>query len=118
MKKLLKLLLIIQLIPITVSSQVISNDTVIITSTQLKVTNLIFAEHDRLKQELPLMQSKINNLEEINKQLIEIDSIRLKQIDNYNDLIKNQTNQVKAIKRASWITVCGTLLLAVLWLIK
>lgn len=65
-----------------------------ITSEQLKVTNLIFAEHEKFSKTIPLMELKINNLEFINSDLLKKDSINKQQIDIANQVIEEQQKQI------------------------
>ena len=97
-KKRLVLLLIILLTTTTSFSSTISNkiekDTIVsITSSQLKETNLIFAEHHKLLIENQLLSEQINNYKENNKLLIKADSVRLSQIETYKDWNKYVTKK-------------------------
>lgn len=52
-----------------------SQNTLTITSDQLRTTNLIFAEHKQLTETVPLLNQQITNLELINKSWERTDSI-------------------------------------------
>jgi hypothetical protein len=54
-----------------------SQDTLRITSDQLKTTNLIFAEHEKLSKTVPLLEEQISNLKLINKSWEHTDSLRV-----------------------------------------
>lgn len=97
-KKRLVLLLIIILIATTSFSSTtlskIEKDTIVsITSSQLKETNLIFAEHYKLLIENQLLYEQINNYKEDNKLLIKADSVRISQIETYKDWNKYVTKK-------------------------
>lgn len=97
-KKRLVLLLIILLMTTTSFSSTISNkiekDTIVsITSSQLKETNLIFAEHHKLLIENQLLSEQINNYKEDNILLIKADSVRVSQIETYKNWNKYVTKK-------------------------
>lgn len=104
----------------------ISGDTIVsITSAQLKQINLIFAEHEMLKAKVPLLESKITNLETINSNWEQVDSLRLKQLNAYQVKIKNQEANIVKLKKASkvknyWIggTSIASVILAFLCVLK
>lgn len=110
--------LIMMSIPICSFSQTISNpitidtihleipvnpdELVSITDKQLKLANLIFIEHEKFSEEIPLLQEKISNLEKIDSTWQHTDSIRqvneLKYINTIND--NNSTiNRLKKEKK-------------------
>lgn len=104
MRKLGILLLINLLIPIAVSSQTISKNTypkilgdsiVLITPEQLKETNLIFNEHNLLKTKVPLLERKIQVLTEINDNHSKIDSLRVKEINQYKANVDKLKKSIK-----------------------
>ena len=61
-----------------------SQDTLKITSEQLRITNLIFLEHKKFSEQVPLLENKIYNLEQINKSWENTDSIRKSQLLYYD----------------------------------
>lgn len=104
MRKLGILLLINLLIPIAVSSQIISKNTypkilgdsiVLITPEQLKETNLIFNEHNLLKTKVPLLERKIQVLTEINDNHSKIDSLRVQEINQYKANVDKLKKSIK-----------------------
>lgn len=124
-KKRLVLLLIIPLTTTTSFSSTISNkiekDTIVsITSSQLKETNLIFAEHHKLLIENQLLSEQINNYKENNKLLIKADSVRLSQIETYKDwnkyVTKKYNDEIKKVLfwKVGGIVVSFSLLLLLL----
>ena len=96
-----------------------SQNTLTITSEQLKTTNLIFAEHKKLVQTVPLLEEQITNLNEINRSWERTDSIRklqidycMKQIDERNKSIDGLTKSLSRKKK--YITYSSTCCLALL----
>ena len=100
MKKLLTLLFIILLTKITCFSQTtsteINSDSIVsITSDQLRYTNLIFAEHEKLLVENDLLYKQIFNYKnklELSKQ---VDSLRIIQINEYENIINEHSKQIQ-----------------------
>ena len=95
----------------TVSSSTYSQDTskIIITSEQLKTANLIFAEHKKYSELVPLLQLENSNLEIINKSWANTDSIKTLKINEQNKIIQNQYDNIdrlnKSIKVKNTITI-------------
>lgn len=124
-KRLLVTLLTILLATITSSSSTISSgierDSIVsITPTQLKETNLIFAEHHKLLIENQLLSEQLNNYKEDNKLLVKADSVRQAQIKVYKDWNESLTKNLNKKKRTLFfwkiggITVSSGLLLLLL----
>lgn len=113
------LILIVQICAYTQNTS-----TITITSEQLRTTNLIFAEHKKFSEQLPLLEEKINNLELINDSWKKSDSIKTKQlyycksqldqanmsIDQLNNTIRNQRNAITYTAAGSIIVVLLCLL--------
>lgn len=98
-RKLSIVLLLMMLIPITSFSQTILSTTpkdsiVYITATQLKQTNLIFAEHNKLLTENKLLKQQIYNYQSDIKLLEQSDSLRVKQVNTYKDWNKSLSNSL------------------------
>lgn len=113
----MRIITIIFLVVFTLN--VYSQNTLTITSEQLKTTNLIFAEHKKLVQTVPLLEEQISNLNEINRSWERTDSIRklqidycMKQIDKRNKSIEGLTNSLNRKKK--YITYSSTCCLALL----
>ena len=90
MKQLVIALLLSLSMPIALHSQniypIINTDSLVtITSEQLKITNLIFNEHEYLTEKVDLLNNQINNLEELNKLYVVQDSIQRIKIDKYKN---------------------------------
>lgn len=100
MKRILILLGIMILTKIMSFSENISNptgkdSTVLVTASDLKYANLIFVEHKKLLTENSLLYSQIDNLVNLNLQLEQIDSLRIKQIEEYSILTNNLNKELK-----------------------
>lgn len=121
-KRLLVLSLAIMLMMITCFSSTIYKDSIIvITPTQLKNTNLIFAEHSKLLKENSLLKRQIENYKEDNKLLIKSDSVRCLEINYYSDINKELNNSLQKKNKSLFlwkiggITVSTTLLILFLF---
>ena len=95
--KIRKLLLCLMILLPTYSfSQTTS--TITITPEQLKTTNLIFLEHEKYTKEVPLLNKKIETLEEINKSWLHTDSIRRINEKQYNAIIKRDSIKITQLQ--------------------
>ena len=94
---------LISLLPLThCFSQTISNDTTYtITAEQLKLTNMIFAEHEFLSKKVPLLEQEINDLKELNTEC-ETNSLV------YQSVINDQEARIKKLNKS--IKVKNTLI--------
>lgn len=104
MRKFVILSCLILLTTITCFSQNIlvneSNDTVVlITPQQLKETNLIFAEHQKLLVEKKLLLNQLNNYKLDNDLLSYSDSIKSLQVDNYKNLTNSYNIQIEELNQ-------------------
>ena len=111
MKRKWILLLIILTAPIMCFSQT----TYQITAEQLRTTNLIFVEHNKLQQEVPLLQEQINNLRQIDSIRTSIDSIKTQQLINLEDQVSTLNDDVNHYKQynkiKNWGLVSSSLLI-------
>ena len=118
MKRLLTTLFGIILLTTTISSQPILKDTVVtITPIQLKKANLIFAEHEMLSKKVPLLESKISNLELVNSNWSTIDSLRSSQVTLYKNTLESKNQEVSNLQKSlktSRILIGGSLLTSVI----
>lgn len=84
---------------------------VIITPTQLKQTNLIFLDRDRLRGINKELQFQIDNYRELYRMSNQVDSIRKVQVDdlkvNIVQLNEQLTKQKKKTSKLTWLS--GTL---------
>ena len=95
--KIRKLLLCLMILLPTYSfSQTTS--TITITPEQLKITNLIFLEHEKYTKEVPLLNKKIETLEKINKSWLHTDSIRRINEKQYNAIIKKDSIKITQLQ--------------------
>ena len=92
---------LILIAPISSTSQTIS-DSIKISSEQLRTTNLIFAEHAKLSNQVLLLENQICNLEKVDSIWLHTDSIRRKQVTQYEQVIQQQEKQLDKTKRQSW----------------
>lgn len=130
MKKIIILFLITMFVKITSSSQITLNNinqdsTVSIAFDQLKFTNLIFIEHEKLLIENGLLSKQISNQESKIHLMNITDSLRINQIDTYktlndqyifkikdlNQVIKDKNKTINLIKIGGITVSCGLLIL-------
>ena len=93
---------LILIVPILSISQT-TFDSIKISTEQLRVTNLIFAEHAKLSSQVLLLQNEVRNLEKVDSLWLETDSVRREQINQYATVVKQQENQIKKVKKWSRI---------------
>ena len=79
-----------------------TSDSIKITSEQLRITNLIFAEHAKLSSQVLLLESQVRNLEKVDSIWLHTDSIRRKQVIQYEQVIQQQEKKFEKTKRQSW----------------
>lgn len=75
------------------------SDLVSITDKQLKIANLIFLEHEKMSQEIPLLEAKISNLEKIDSIWHHTDSVRSVNETNYINTILNNNTDIQKLKK-------------------
>lgn len=96
----------------TVCFSIHSQDTlkIIITSDQLRTTNLIFAEHKEYSQLIPLLRQENTNLQQINETWIRTDSLKTEQLNKQMKMIQKQTEDLEKLKKrlSNSIIVSGT----------
>ena len=93
---------LILIVPILSTSQTTS-DSILISSEQLRTTNIIFAEHAKLFDENVLLKSQVINLEKLDSIWLHTDSIRRIEINNYEDTLKQNEKKIRRLKRRSKI---------------
>ena len=91
---------LILIAPILSTSQTIS-DSIKISSEQLRTTNLIFAEHAKLSNQVLLLENQVCNLEKVDSIWLHTDSIRREQITQYEQVIKQKEKKLNKIKKWS-----------------
>lgn len=92
--------LIILCLMMTVPILSFSQDTLKITSSQLKTTNIIFSEHAKFSKQLPLLEKQIVNLNNINNSWVRTDSVRKSQISQYSLMIEDQNKSIENLKKS------------------
>lgn len=118
-KLLLILLLSSPLIQTLCFSQTTQKNTdVVITRSELKTANLIFAEHDMFSKEIPILNKEILSYKELIQNYNSEDSIKSKLISNYQnqiiDLNKTIKNDNKKLKVQKTLGISGGILLFLL----
>ena len=94
MRKRVILLLITLLIATISFSQTIS-----IGTEQLKETNLIFIEHRKLLEENALLYKKLDNFQKSYNILTQIDSVRVKEIAEYKEIVNDRNKQIESLNK-------------------
>lgn len=116
MKKLVIGLLLSLLIPIASISQttypIIKDSLVIITQSQLKTANLIFNEHQFLKEKVRLLDNQVSDLTKLNSLYIAQDSLRCKEIDEYKKAYEDSYYKYNRLKRYNTVKNVSILVLA------
>lgn len=79
------------------STKIDLDSIVLITPSQLKETNLIFAEHQKLLLENSLLYEQVSNYEKANQILTQADSLKSLQLDNYKLLSKSYSDQISTL---------------------
>lgn len=92
---------------------------IIITSEQLRTTNLIFAEHKKFSIKILKLNARINNLELLNKSWQKSDSIKTKELKFYKQELINADNtiqklDIKLSRQRNCSIVCGSAVIVTL----
>ena len=114
--------LIVLLIILIQTTYVFSQNTLTITREQLIITNKIFAEHEKLKLQVPLLEAKITNLNTLiyrqdsvyNYKLLACDKQIKNQYDQIQDLNKSIAVKNKVIRYGTF----GSIVLVIICLLK
>lgn len=61
---------------------------------------MIFTEHKKFSETIPLLNTKIYNLELINKSWEKTDSLRKAQITYYNEVIQDQNRSIEGLNKS------------------
>ena len=103
------LLCLVTIAPISSFSQ----DTLKISSEQLRTTNLIFLEHKKLKTQVPLLKTQIFNLEQIDQSWAHTDSIQKDKLRTYEIQVFDRDQHInylnKSLKAKKKIIQYGTI---------
>lgn len=95
----IKRLLLLCLVLI-VSTSSFSQDTLRITSEQLRLTNVIFLEHKKFSEQVPLLNQQITNLEQINESWKRTDSINQSRIVHYSQVIEDKNKSIEDLNKS------------------
>lgn len=98
----IKRLLLLCLVLIVSTSSSLSNtsDSIKITKEQLRLTNVIFLEHRKFSEQVPLLQQQITNLEQINESWKQTDSIRKSQLLYCNQVIEDKNKSIEGLNKS------------------
>lgn len=94
------LLLCLVLIVSTSSFSGNTSDSIKITKEQLRLTNVIFLEHRKFSEQVPLLQQQITNLEQINESWKQTDSIRKSQLLYCNQVIEDKNKSIEGLNKS------------------
>lgn len=72
-----------------------------------QVEALIFAEHQKLSSENPLLKQQINSLEELNQLHVKTDSIKTIEINDLKERVASDANKIQRLKSAQKKTIFG-----------
>jgi hypothetical protein len=82
------------------STSIFSQNTLTITSEQLRLTNAIFIEHEKFSKQIPLLKQQISNLEQINNSWQQTDSIRKQQLVYCNQIIEDKNKSIENLNKS------------------
>lgn len=104
---------------LTVLTCSFSQDTLKITSEQLRITNLIFNEHDKYGKQIPILKEEIKNLKLVNSSWERTDSITKLRLNKCYTTINTQNQQIekleKSVKVKNYVCI-SSIVLAILCL--
>ena len=83
----------------TISNEIKKDSTVLITSDQLKRTNLIFVEHEALLKTNSLLHQQLDNYKLNNNLLLRSDSIHKVEIDKYKLLTESFSSEITSLNK-------------------
>ena len=83
----------------TISNKIKKDSTVLITSDQLKRTNLIFVEHEALLKTNSLLHQQLDNYKLNNNLLLRSDSIHKVEIDKYKLLTESFSSEITSLNK-------------------
>lgn len=115
MKNIIKKGLIPLLLNLVVLTPVSSQIT--LDSIEAKETALIFAEHEKLSVENPLLKQQINSLESLNQLYVKKDSLQREEINLYIDKVVSDEKTIKNLKSTQKKIIIGSSIGGILLLI-
>ena len=72
-----------------------------------QVTAIIFAEHQKLSNENPLLKQQIVSLEELNKLYVKTDSIRKIEVTDLKNRVESDDKKIQRLKSTQKKTILG-----------
>ena len=84
------------------------SDSTRISNSEIRTTCLIFAEHQKLSNENPLLKQQIASLEELNQLYVKSDSIQKIEINTYKDKVASDEKKIQRLKSAQKKTIIGS----------
>lgn len=97
MIKRLLLLCLVLIVSTLFSTASTLSDSLKITKEQLQITNVIFLEHKKFSEQIPLLKQQITNLEQINESWKQTDSIKQ---SRYNKIIEDRNKSIKDLNKS------------------
>ena len=84
---------------------------------QLRVTNLIFLEHEKWSKQIPLYKKQIESYKYLDSIYNKHDSIQIQHINYLNTIIDNDTNKIHKLKTTKniGIGVIIALIIGLIW---
>ena len=77
-------------------------------SIEIKTTALIFAEHQKLSTENPLLKQQILSLEELNELYMISDSLQKEELKLYNEKVSSDAKKIKKLKSTQKGLIIGS----------
>lgn len=76
------------------------NDSIVCISIQdIKYANLIFAEHNKLMKDNILLSQQIENYKTLTNTLVQVDSLRIEQLNEYSVLNQNYQERIEDLNK-------------------
>lgn len=76
------------------------NDSIVCISIQdIKYANLIFAEHNKLMKDNILLSQQIENYKTLTNTLVQVDSLRIEQLNEYSILNQNYQERIEDLNK-------------------
>ena len=72
---------------------------IVLTPRQAKITNIIFAEHNKWSKEIPILNNEINSYKKLINTYINEDSLKSKQIDLLKTENYSNINNIKKLNK-------------------
>lgn len=92
-------------------------DSIKISNSEIRTACLIFAEHEKLSVENPLLKQQINSLESLNQLYIKKDSLQREEINLYVDKVVSDEKIIKNLKSTQKKIIIGSSIGGILLLI-